>query len=95
MFSTPGRYHEYTGGVQYSGGYHDKCGGQSLGKQLNLYENSSVLNIPRCIAQTLCRVIVMKTWENAFGKTHENHFSGNTRHVLGQLFENLKINRKP
>ena len=31
------------------GGHHDKCGGRSLGKQLeNLYENSSVLNIPRC-----------------------------------------------
>ena len=30
------------------GGYHDKCGGRSLGKQLNLYENPSVLNIPQC-----------------------------------------------
>ena len=29
------------------GGYHDKCGGRSLGKQLNLYGNPSVLNIPR------------------------------------------------
>ena len=31
------------------GGYHDKCGGRSLGKQLNLYGNPSVLNIPWCI----------------------------------------------
>ena len=28
------------------GGYPDKCGGRSLGKQLNLYGNPSVLNIP-------------------------------------------------
>ena len=27
MLSTSGRYHEYTGGVQYIGGYHDACGG--------------------------------------------------------------------
>ena len=26
-------------------GYHDKCGGRSLGKQLKLYGNSDVLNI--------------------------------------------------
>ena len=26
------------------GGYHDKCGGRSLGKQLNLYGNPGVLN---------------------------------------------------
>ena len=39
-----GGYHEYTG----EGGYHDKCGGRSLGKQLNLYGNPSVLNILRC-----------------------------------------------
>ena len=30
------------------GEYHDKCGGTSLGKQLNLYGNPSVLNIPGC-----------------------------------------------
>ena len=62
MFGRPGEfhvysegYHEYTGGVQYTGdimstleGYHDKCGGRSLGKQLNLYGNPSVLNISRC-----------------------------------------------
>ena len=30
------------------GRYHDKCGGRSLGKQLNSYGNPSVLNIPRC-----------------------------------------------
>ena len=35
IMSTPGRYH-------------DKCGGRPLGKQLNLYGNPSVLNIPRC-----------------------------------------------
>ena len=67
------------------GGYHDKCGERSLGKQLNLYGNPSVLNtptvlmissqctehppmysmifpsvlnIPRCTAQTLCRVVM-------------------------------------
>ena len=52
------------------GGYHDKCGGRSLGKQLNLYgshsvlnihrcthDTPSVLNIPRCTAQALCRVV--------------------------------------
>ena len=34
VFSTPGGYHEHTGGVQYTGGfmstpgaYHDECGG--------------------------------------------------------------------
>ena len=43
------------GGVQYNGenqeytrGYHDKCGGRSLGKQLNLYGNPNVLNNPWC-----------------------------------------------
>ena len=40
IMSTLGGYHEYTGG------YHDKCGGRSLEKQLNLYGNTSVLNIP-------------------------------------------------
>ena len=30
------------------GGYHGKFGGRSLGKQLNLYGNLSVLNIPQC-----------------------------------------------
>ena len=35
MFGTPGRYH-------------DKCGGRSLGKQLNLYGNPSILNTPHC-----------------------------------------------
>ena len=40
--STVGGYHEYTWR------YHDKCGGRSLGKQLNLYGNPSVLNMPRC-----------------------------------------------
>ena len=54
MFSTPGRYHEYSGGyhvysgsIQYTGGimrtpggYHDKCGERSLGKQLNCIETS-------------------------------------------------------
>ena len=30
------------------GGYDDKCGGKSLGKQLNLYGNPIVLNIPGC-----------------------------------------------
>ena len=39
--STLGGYHEYTRG------YRDKYGGRSLGKQLNLYGNPSVLNIPR------------------------------------------------
>ena len=29
-------------------GYHDKRGGRSLEKQLNLYGNPGVLNIPRC-----------------------------------------------
>ena len=38
-----------TGDVQYTGGYHDKCGGRSLGKQLYLYGNPSALNdIPQC-----------------------------------------------
>ena len=27
VFSTVGGYHEYCGGVQYRGGYHDTCGG--------------------------------------------------------------------
>ena len=31
---------QYTGGYhEYTRGYHDKCGGRSLGKQLNLYGN--------------------------------------------------------
>ena len=34
--------------TEYIGGYHDKCGGRSMGKQLNLYGNPSVLNSPRC-----------------------------------------------
>ena len=38
----PGGYHEYTRG------YHDKHGTMSLGKQLNLFGNPSVLNIPHC-----------------------------------------------
>ena len=40
--STLEGYHEYIGG------YHDKCGGRSLEKQLNLYETPAVLNIPQC-----------------------------------------------
>ena len=52
--SSVGGYHEYTGGCSVhwgdimstpAGGYHDKCGGRSLGKQLNLYGNLSALNI--------------------------------------------------
>ena len=43
MIHTPERY-EHSGVVKYTGGYHDKCGGRSLGKQLNLYGNC----IPRC-----------------------------------------------
>ena len=53
-----GGYHEYSGGYhEYIGGegafstlegYHDNCGGRSLAKQLNLYGNPSVLNVPRC-----------------------------------------------
>ena len=38
---------QYTGEKhEYTGGHHDKCGGRSLGKQLNLYGNPSVLSIP-------------------------------------------------
>ena len=33
------------------GGVHDKSGGRSLGKRLNLHGNPSVLNIP----ETSCR----------------------------------------
>ena len=40
IMSTPGEYHEYTGG------YQDTCRGRSLWKQLNLYGNPSVLNSP-------------------------------------------------
>ena len=40
-FSTPGDI------MSIPGGYHDKCGVRSLGKQLNLYGKPSVLNIPR------------------------------------------------
>ena len=49
--STVGGNHKNTGGVQYTGEYHeynggyDKCGVRSLG---NLYGNPSVLNIPQC-----------------------------------------------
>ena len=40
---------QYTGGYhEYTGGYHDKCGRRSLEKQLILYGNLSVLNIPWC-----------------------------------------------
>ena len=35
------------GGVEYTRGYHDKCGERSLGNQLNLYGNPGVLNIPQ------------------------------------------------
>ena len=65
VFSTPGRCHKCTGGC------HDKCGGRSLGKQLNLYGNPGVLNIPwythgisMCTAQTLCRVILNSNFSN-------------------------------
>ena len=34
--------------MRTSGGYHAKCERRSLGKQLNLYGNPGVLNIPRC-----------------------------------------------
>ena len=84
--STPAGYHDYSGGyheytegcsvhwgdiMSTAWGYHDKCGRGSLGKQLNLYGNPSVLNIPRCThdapsvlnirrctAQTFCRVFL-------------------------------------
>ena len=42
IMSTLEGYHEYIRG------YHDKCGGRSLEKQLNLYETPAVLNIPQC-----------------------------------------------
>ena len=48
MFSTLGDIMSTVGGVQYTRGCHDKCGGRSLRKQLNLYGNPSVLNIPWC-----------------------------------------------
>ena len=38
--SIVGGYHEFTGRS------HDKCGGRSLGKQLNLYGHPSVLHTP-------------------------------------------------
>ena len=49
-----GEYYEHTGGcsvhcgniISTPGGYQDKCGGKSLGKQLNLNGNPGVLNIP-------------------------------------------------
>ena len=41
--STVGGYLEYRGGVQYRGGYHDKCGGY-LGKFFLLFEYPTVLN---------------------------------------------------
>ena len=49
-FSTLGEYNECSGGYhQYTlGGYYDKCEERSLGKQLNLYGNPSVMNIPQC-----------------------------------------------
>ena len=57
--STVGDIMSTLGGVQYTGGYHeytkeynDKCGGRLLGKQLNLYVNPSVLNIPWCTHDT-------------------------------------------
>ena len=31
------------GGSVHQGGYHDKCGGKSLGKQLNLYGNTDIM----------------------------------------------------
>ena len=55
MFSTPGGIMSTVwdimstlGDNEYTGGYHDKCGVRSLGKQLNLYRNLGVLNTPRC-----------------------------------------------
>ena len=64
MFSTLGDImHEYSKGIsgvhwgcsvklrgyhEYTVGYYDKYVGRSLGKQLRLYGNPSVLNIPRC-----------------------------------------------
>ena len=79
IMSTMGGYHEYTGRcsahrediMSTPGRYHDKCRGRSLGKQLNLFGNPGVLNIPmcthdiphthhgipQCTAQILCRVV--------------------------------------
>ena len=41
VFSTPGDI------MSTLKRHHDKCGGRSLGKQLNLYGNPSILNIPQ------------------------------------------------
>ena len=46
IMSTLGGYHEYTWGCSVRPeGYHDKCGGGSLGKQLNWFGNPGVLMI--------------------------------------------------
>ena len=46
MFSTSGGCLEYIGDVQYTGGYHDLCGGASWQKSFIYIENPDVLNIP-------------------------------------------------
>ena len=46
--STVGEIMSTVGVFSTPGEYHDKCGGRSLGKQLNLYGNSGVLNISWC-----------------------------------------------
>ena len=47
--STLGGVPVYRGDIMRTpGGYNDKCGGKSLGKQLNLYGNPSILNTARC-----------------------------------------------
>ena len=50
--STSGGYHEYIGGVQYIGGYHDACGGyhEYIGV-FNIIErpcSPTRIMIPRC-----------------------------------------------
>ena len=56
--STPGAIMISLGDIMSTpGGYLNKCRGRSLGKQLNLYGNSSVLNTP-CTHDTLTLIMV-------------------------------------
>ena len=58
-------------GVQYTREYHDKCGGWSLRKQLNLYGSPSVLNTPAILMISLSVFMVSPTVLNTPRCTHD------------------------
>ena len=76
--STVGGIMSTLGVFNTPGEYYDKCGGRSLGKQLNLYGNPDVLNIPRYTHDnppTHHGISQHSSWYSSHFLTHLSHSS--------------------